>query len=84
MPLFMEIEVDEKVLHTTDISDEDRTTEIASANRSNGLLTLQGEELGRAFSIVVDERRGMFMMSVTASDEVIIVYGACTAKAGQS
>jgi len=79
MPLFMEIEVDEKVLHTTDISDEERATEIRSAERTNGLLTLQGSELGRAFSIVIDEKRGLFTMSVTASDEVIVVYGACTA-----
>lgn len=79
MPLFMEIEIDEKVLHTTDISDEQRATEIRSANRTNGLLTLQGDELGRAFSIVIDEKRGSFVMSVTASDEVVVVYGACTA-----
>ena len=78
-----EIEVDEKVLHTTDAADERRATEIPHVQRKDGLLLLQGDEFGRAFSIVINESSGMMTMAVTASGEVIIVYGACTTKSAK-
>ena len=46
--------------------------------RENGVIVIQGMELGRAFSIVVSENLGSMSASIAAEDLTVSVFGACT------
>jgi hypothetical protein len=80
VPLFLEIELDKKLLHTTSSADESRATPVREVTRADGRLTLQGVEQGNAFSLVIDEVTGLGTLSVTIPGEVVVIHGACTAK----
>jgi hypothetical protein len=48
--------------------------------RDGGLIIMQAYELGKAFSLVVNEVTGILTASVTSDGEVITVFAACTPK----
>ena len=78
VPLFLEIELDEKLLHSTESSELDRSTEIRHVESKDGRVYLQGEDFGRAFSMVIDEASGMGTLSITVPGEVIVLHTSCT------
>jgi hypothetical protein len=66
------------MLSTTEASGENRTTPAEVLRRENGVIVIQGMELGRAFSIVVSEDLGSMSASIAAEDLTVSVFGACT------
>jgi hypothetical protein len=81
VPDFVIVDVKGKVLSTTKASEENRTTAIASVNRKDGLVYLQGIDLGRVFSVVIDEATGRMTASVARDGATVSVFGACTSAA---
>ena len=78
IPQFVEVDLEAKILRTTEASGEDRTTPAEVLRREGNVIFIQGIELGRAFSIVVAEDTGS-MSAVIAGDEFTVsVFGACT------
>ena len=78
VPDFVVVDLKGKMLSTTKASEENRTTAIASVNRTNGLIYLQGSELGRVFSVVIDEATGRMTAAVARDGATVSVFGACT------
>ena len=64
IPHFIEVDLDDKMLSTTQASGESRSTPIKSKERSDGMIFLQGIEAGRAFSLVIAENTGMVSFAV--------------------
>ena len=78
VPQFIEIDLDAKRLSTTKASDENRQSPIGSVIRADGLLVIQGLELGRAYSFVINEKSGRIAATVARDGVTVSVFGACT------
>ena len=78
IPQFIVVDLNEKMLRTTEASGENRTTPAEVLRREDGVIVIQGMELGRAFSIVVSEDLGSMSASIAAEDLTVSVFGACT------
>jgi len=78
IPLFIEVDLKDKVFSTTKASGENRATPIRSAFREDGLLVLQGYEEGRAFSFVISEEDGLSSIAVARDGQTVSAFGACT------
>jgi len=78
IPAFIEVDLDAKRLSTTVASGENRATPIAHMTRENGVIVLQGFEMGRAFSFVINEETGRVAVAVASEGRATAVFGACT------
>jgi len=78
VPDFIEVDLEAGLLKTTEASQENRQTPILNTTREDGRNVLQGFEMGRAFSIYVDESSGD-MTAATARDGLFVgAFGVCT------
>ena len=78
IPNFIKIDLQEKLLSTTEASGERRETVISNLRKDDGLIFLQGIEAGRAFSFVIDEDTGMSTLAVARRELTVTVFGSCT------
>lgn len=78
IPEFIEIDLVEKRLSTTAASGSNRATAIEHLSRQDGIIVLQGFEMGRAFSFVITEETGQLSVAVAREGRVVAVFGACT------
>ena len=83
VPPFVVVDLKKKLLSTTAASSEQRTTPVASVSRADGLIVLQGQELGRAFTLLLDESSGRVSMATVRDSVVVNVFGACTPASGR-
>ena len=78
IPQFIEIDLAGKMLRTTQASPALRQTPILHVQRADGLIILQGAEMGRAFSFVISESTGEITAAVARDGVAVVVFGACT------
>lgn len=78
IPQFVEIDFEKKLLRTTVASDENRSTPAEVMRRGEGRILVQGEELGRAFSMFISEKTGSLSSVIASEDMTVSVFGACT------
>jgi hypothetical protein len=78
VPQFIEVDLTQKMLRTTKTADEARQSPINSLTRADGIIVLQGLELGRAFSFVINEKSGRLSAAVARDGITVGVFGACT------
>ena len=71
-------DLEKKTLSSPGAGGETRKTAIESAHPENGLIIIQGHELGRAFSLVVSESTGSLSGSITTENLTIAIFGGCT------
>ena len=78
VPDFIEVDLEAGMLKTTEASEENRQTPIPRIIREDGMIVLQGFEMGRAFSFNIDEASGE-MTAVAARDGLFVgAFGVCT------
>lgn len=78
VPQFVEVDLRAKRLSTTAASGENRTTPINHLQRKDGVILLQGEEKGQAFSFLINEPAGLVTVAMARDGVSIAVFGACT------
>jgi len=78
VPEFVVVDVKNKMLSTTKASQANRVTKIGTMSRTDGHIYLQGVELGRAFSFVIDEESGHATVAVSRDGLTVTVFGSCT------
>jgi len=78
MPEFVEIDLEAKIVSTTQAAERLRQTPIRTLERVNGEIYLQGVENARAFSFVIDEATGVASIAIAVDGMTISVFGACT------
>jgi len=83
LPPFIVVDLAAKTLGTPSSAEEQRVSQIARIQRSNGLILLQGDDNGRAYSWTIVEESGSLTASVSDADEGIVVFGACTPYSGR-
>jgi len=85
IPAFIEVDLEARRLSTTAASGENRMTPIENVSRRDGLIVLQGFEMGRAFSWVISEETGQVTAAIASEGRAVSVFGSCTpiASAGE-
>jgi hypothetical protein len=78
MPQFVVIDTKKKMIATTRVSEQQRSTEFANFRRDAGVVYIQGMEGGRAFSFVIDEATGIVTAAIARDGASVSVFGACT------
>ena len=78
VPQFIEVDLENKKLSTTEASGENRSTPIKNLERDGDLIFLQGVEGGRAFSFVIAESDGLVSIAVARDGLSVSVFGSCT------
>lgn len=78
VPQFIEVDLENKTLSTTEASGENRSTAIKNLERDGDLLFLQGVERGRAFSFVIAQEDGLASIAVARDGLSVSVFGSCT------
>jgi hypothetical protein len=84
IPQFLEVDVEAKTISTTRASGEDRSTELKTVEREDGLIILQGVENGRAFSMVIVEETGLASIAVALEEKAVMGSAACTPMPGSN
>jgi hypothetical protein len=83
VPPFVIVDLKKKLLATTAASSEQRSTPIDSVSRADGMIVLQGQEMGRAFTWLMDETSGRVSLATVRDSMVVNVFGACTPATGR-
>ena len=78
IPDFIVVDLEARLLKTTDASQENRQTPILHLTREDGLIVLQGLEMERAFSFNIDEASGTLTAATARPGLFVGAFGACT------
>ncbi len=78
VPDFIEVDLEARLLKTTEASGENRQTPILQILREEGMIVLQGFETGRAFSFNIDEASGTMTAAAARSGLFVGAFGVCT------
>jgi hypothetical protein len=78
IPEFVEVDLETRRLSTTAASGLNRVTPIEHVGREDGNVFLQGFEMGRAFSWVINEQTGGVTVAVAFEGISVAIFGACT------
>lgn len=81
MPQFVIVDLPGKKLGTTPASGENRSTPVQTIRRESGLVVVQGNEAGRAFSLLIDEATGRASFASAAESRSVTAFAACTPQA---
>jgi hypothetical protein len=80
VPQFMEIDLAQKQINSTKASRLNRTTTLEYVKRANGTIMLQGVDIDRAYSFVINEKSGEISATVAIEDAGcnVVAFGWCT------
>jgi hypothetical protein len=78
VPQFIVVDINGKRLRTTTASGENRSTPVSDLRQVDRRIFLQGIEMGRAFSIQIDQQTGHLSAAVARDGLVVAVFGSCT------
>lgn len=77
-PEFIEVDLDDETLSTTDSYSEDRSTVVEHLTRLRGLIFLQGVQGENAFTIVITEITGDVSFAIATEGQTATAFGGCT------
>lgn len=78
VPQFLLVDIRKKTISTTEASGENRVSKVANLSRDAGRTFLQGIELNRAYSILIEDDIGRFTATVARDGITVSAFGACT------
>lgn len=78
VPDFIEVDLEAGLLKTTEASGENRQTPIPRIMREDGMIVLQGIEMGRAFSFNIDQASGTMTAAAARNGLFVGAFGVCT------
>lgn len=78
IPDFIIFDLEARLLRTTEASHENRQTPILHITREDGLIVLQGFEMGRAFSFNIEEATGILVATSAKPQGFSGAFGVCT------
>ena len=78
-PQFIWVDLDKRQALGEASDGKKRTSKIMNVVDSEGSMILQGAQLGRGWSAVINKATGKFVVSSSAADFAFVVFGSCTA-----
>ena len=77
-PRFIRIDLDKRLTLGEGSDGKIRSSKILNVVDSDGSIILQGAQLGRGWSAVINKATGKLVVTAAAADFAFIVFGACT------
>ena len=77
LPVFLELDVQNKVAKSVRAGGEQRTSEILSTHQADGSLVLLGVDLGAGWSTTIGESDGRLTLSVSGGGVGYLAFGSC-------
>ena len=77
LPVFLKIDVPNKVAQSVRAGGEQRTSEILSTHQEEGSLVLLGVDQGAGWSTTISESDGRLTLSVSGAGIGYLAFGAC-------
>jgi hypothetical protein len=77
LPVFLKIDVQNKVAQSVRAGGEQRTSEILSMHKKEGALVLLGVDQGAGWSTTIGTSDGKLTLSVSGAGIGYIAFGAC-------
>jgi hypothetical protein len=78
IPQFIEIDTKTGELSTTAASGENRNTAASQVLRQDGHLLIHGDQMGRAYSLLIQESSGQASFASVADGNAVTIFAACT------
>jgi len=78
IPQFIEIDTKTGALSTTAASGENRKTAASQVVQADDHLLIHGDQLGRAFSLLIQKSTGQASFASVADGNAVVVFAACT------
>lgn len=80
IPQFIEVDTKTGKLATTAASGENRETSASQVTHADGHLLIHGNELGRAFSLLIQKSTGQASFASVKDGNATVAFAACTPK----
>ena len=80
VPQFFRVDIGQKLIAGEDAGGDRRTSTISNVIRNDGALILQGAQLGRGWSANINMKTGKMVVTASAGDIAIILFGSCIAE----
>jgi hypothetical protein len=77
-PRFIWIDLDKRQALGEASDGKKRTSKIMNVVDSEGSMILQGAQLGRGWSAVINKATGKFVVTTSGTDFAFVVFGSCT------
>ena len=78
IPQFIEVDTKTGRLATTAASGENRETEASRVSHIDDQLLIHGDQMGRAFSLLITKSTGQASFASVADGNAVVVFSACT------
>ena len=78
-PQFIRIDLDQRLALGEAADGKKRTSKIMNVVDGEDSLILQGAQLGRGWSAVINKATGKFVVTTSGADFAFVVFGSCTA-----
>ncbi len=78
IPQFFRVDLKKLIVIGEGASNQRRTSKISTVDNGERSLILQGTQLGRAWSAVINKATGKMVVTSSANDIAIALFGACT------
>ena len=77
IPQFFRIDLKKRIIIGEAAGNQSRTSKISNVGNGESALILQGTQLGRAWSAVINKATGKMVVTSSADDIAIALFGAC-------
>jgi hypothetical protein len=82
LPQFFFIDIQKKTVSAKGPSGDSRQSTIETVRHENGMLILEGVQLGKAWHAVINEQTGKTTLTGTTDETAFVVFAACTLTQG--
>lgn len=79
VPQFFRVDIGRKLITGEGAGGDTRKSMISSVIKDDGALILQGAQLGRGWSANINMKTGKMVVTASAEDIAIILFGSCIA-----
>ena len=78
IPQFFRIDIKKQIVIGEDANTKPRTSKISNVDNGKNVLILQGTQIGRGWSAVINKSTGNMVVTASADNTSITLFGACT------
>ena len=78
IPQFFRIDLKKRIVIGEDANTKPRTSKISNVDNGKSVLILQGTQLGRGWSAIINKSTGNMVVTASADNMAITLFGACT------
>ena len=77
LPLFFQVDFDNKVVNSLTETGEKRTSPITNVQSMDGYKIVQGTDVDTGWNMVINDHTGLMTLGITAPGEGFTIFGAC-------